>query len=1309
MRRPPLISLFAATALFFIALVLQTGALRAEGPLRVGAACVDTTPVEFPVKVNGSFAPAFVSKVADPLHARAIVVDDGITRFAFCTVDACGMNDALRDEIAQEVALQSDLDADRIMIASTHCHSAPALTLILGCDADEKYVAFVKPKIIETILTACANRTPAKVGFGSAPDRENVYCRRFLMKPDTAWSLPSAFTGSKRDLAMMNPGVNNPNAISRTGVPDPTVSVLAFETLDGKPLALLANYSLHYVGASGISSDYFGLFCENIGQKLGADNSFVAMMTNGTSGDVNTVDYLNPTRTFTKETVAESVADAAYRAYQSIEFADSVPLAFADTKKTLAIRKPTESDVAKAREYVEKEGITKPRNALDLYALDTVALFDDPGKRTLRLQAFRIGDVAISAIPCEVYSFTGLDLKASSPASSCFTISLANGYFGYIPTVWSFELGGYNTWRARSCCLETEAEPKIRAEILQLWQRCFEPQETPQAVQEIPPQSPEEIAPSETPEEIAPEQTPEEKALDDLVKAQWRREDKIDDSVETYRAAAKNHLERAETMLANMRETLAPEEAASFADTLRTLRQKFELTAADADFSLQAANALYLEIRDVKRKIAFSNSLLDFDELLFCKRVPGNYSHEVQQYFGWRARRGGGLFVLKNPGKSLQCRSILPESFSAGSVLEPRLNPDGNRIVFSWTPVPDEPYSPLDVFSTDPPQRGFYHLYTVNADGSNLAQITNDSFDDTMPNWLADGGIVFCSTRRLSNGRCHWWGIGKRWNTYTLHRCDGDGKNIETLSFNDTNEWFPVVDPTGLIYYSRWDYIDRDAVSHQNLWSTRPDGTNPRAVWGNATPKPLCTFSIQPVPGTGKFVFIASAHHATTGGPLVLLDPNAGVDGLEGLTNLTPEIPYPETDETGGQISVSEFYESPYPLSEDLYLVAYSPTPLPPEGTEPSANALGLYLLDSAGNRELIYRDNDFCAMNPIPIRASVAPPVIQSQLPANRPDWGEVSITDVCQGLGDDVKRENIKEIRVVQIFPKTTRDYPPIGLAGEENGRAILGTVPVKSDGSAYFRVPADKPILFQVLDNEGRAYQTMRSLTYLRPGEQISCVGCHENRQSAGYAPMAQNAVKSGVGGDGRPLAMRRAPSEIDPGTLGGRPFSYVETVQPIFDAKCVECHNNERPDGGMNLTGALLPAETLTGMKMFGEGNFQLFDAPADCFSESYFALCGGMIFYGDNGQDPAKAANAWIPRFGGRNTIQMTEPGGRYGAIGSRLMKLLDAGHEGVELTDDQRRALSAWIDLNGIFYGVYEPQEQQKQLRGERVAMPDIQ
>ncbi len=142
-----------------------------------------------------------------------------------------------------------------------------------------------------------------------------------------------------------------------------------------------------------------------------------------------------------------------------------------------------------------------------------------------------------------------------------------------------------------------------------------------------------------------------------------------------------------------------------------------------------------------------------------------------------------------------------------------------------------------------------------------------------MPAWLPDGGIVFCSTRRRGYARCFGPQFSPRWHVYTLHRVQPDGSNLRTLSYHDTNEWFPTVAHNGLIVYARWDYIDRDAVTHQNLWATRPDGTNPVALWGNATPKPHCTFQAQPVPGSHKFLATASAHHSITAGSIVLVDP----------------------------------------------------------------------------------------------------------------------------------------------------------------------------------------------------------------------------------------------------------------------------------------------------------------------------------------------------------------------------------------------------------------------------------------------------
>lgn len=472
MKRPLQYFLISVVAATFLALggAFRTLVAQENAPVfRAGAAVVDTTPTEFPRMCNGGFVPFYLSKVSDPLNARAIVLDDGTTKIAFAVVDACVMSGTLRDEVVAEVEKQTGISRRNIVVSTTHCHSAPSLELTLGCPPDKEYVDFVRPKIVEALVAANAALQPARVGWGFSEDRDNVFCRRFYMKPGTADSIPAAFSGIAENKAMMNPGTNNPNAITRLGVPDPTVSVLYLQTFDGKPLALLGNYSTHYAGASDISADYFGVFREKIAELLGAPENFVAMMTNGTSGDSNCIDFLNPERTFTKETVGESVAKAAFDACGKIEFNDWVPVKMIESELTLSIRKPTAEEVEVAKEFLREAGSPDaPRDRTEVYAFDTIALADEPSERTLKLQGIRIGDLGIATVPCEVYSFTGRDLKTNAPTKQTFTISLANGYQGYIPTAESFELGGYNTWRARSCCLETTAEPKIRAELLRL-------------------------------------------------------------------------------------------------------------------------------------------------------------------------------------------------------------------------------------------------------------------------------------------------------------------------------------------------------------------------------------------------------------------------------------------------------------------------------------------------------------------------------------------------------------------------------------------------------------------------------------------------------------------------------------------------------------------------------------------------------------------------------------------------------------------------------------------------------------------------
>jgi hypothetical protein len=748
-----------------------------------------------------------------------------------------------------------------------------------------------------------------------------------------------------------------------------------------------------------------------------------------------------------------------------------------------------------------------------------------------------------------------------------------------------------------------------------------------------------------------------------MVQLDWARQDAVLDNVESYVRACPQQVDKARYLLGEL-------QRAQPGSLLRQEAGQLErLAAAQRDpRDLAQWRCLYLQIRWLKRHIALANPLMDFDQLLFCKRVPTSYSHLVMQYYGWRARPGGGIYVLDRPGYSLSCRDLFGGRLESGNVLEPRLAYDGGRIVFAFVQCRSDGQAWDPAIIDNTVDDGFYHIWTGSTDGTGLRQLTQGPYDDVMPCWLPDGGFAFSSTRRRGYARCFGGQFSQRWHVYTLHRMNDDGTLMRLLSAHDTNEWFPTVLDTGRILYSRWDYIDRDAVTHQNLWAMRPDGTNPVAVWGNATSSPHCAFQAQPIPGSGKIVFTASAHHSITGGSLVIVDPSVGDNGHAAIRRITPEIPFPEAE----GMDIQEYYDAPWPLSEQFFLVAYSPTPLVWEPGANARNALGIYLLDTFGNRELIYRDPDIGCTNPCPLVPRPAPPVISSSLADDATGMGEMVLTDVYQGLGD-IPRGTIKQLRIIQILPKTTHvaNTPRVGLALEENARAILGTVPVEPDGSARFMVPAMKPVLFQALDDDGSAYQTMRTITYVQPGERVACSGCHESRLTTPTNRVA--------------LALHRPASAIDAGPYGGRPFSFMEVVQPILNEHCVRCHGPQKQDGNLDLS-----------------------DTPRDGFTQSYWALCGDRDFWGA-GTNPTTASEAWVPRFGGRNQIQVTPPGGLYGARGSRLIKLLRAGHYDAQLIDEDLRRFAAWIDCNAVFYGAYRPDEQARQLRGEVLAMPDVQ
>ena len=449
-------------------------AAAADKLFRAGAFAIDITPLELPVLVNGNMNAVLADKVNDRLHARCLVLDDGTNQVAIVIVDSCMIPRSLLDEAKDMASKATGIPTSHMLISATHTHSAPSSYGCLGTDADAKYIRFLPPQIAKGIVQAQKNLAPARIGWGMGRDEKNVANRHWVMKPGIAPT--NRFGGTKDDTVMMHPGHNNPNAIRAAGPVDPDVPVVSLQTPDGKPIAVLSAYSLHYVGAKALSADYFAVFCDKIAGKIGVppetDKSgppFMAALANATSGDTWLMDYTQKERRkYDLEGVAEDVSSAAFEAYQKITYFDWVPLVMEEKLLSVGVRMPSSEEVTAAREMVKTIEEGKPKTLEQIYARETLLLNDLPPTRELKLQAIRIGDLAIGTIPNEVYGSTGLNIKKDSPIKTTFVIELANGCEGYLPPPDLLKLGGYTTWRARTSCLESEAEPKIRAAVLEL-------------------------------------------------------------------------------------------------------------------------------------------------------------------------------------------------------------------------------------------------------------------------------------------------------------------------------------------------------------------------------------------------------------------------------------------------------------------------------------------------------------------------------------------------------------------------------------------------------------------------------------------------------------------------------------------------------------------------------------------------------------------------------------------------------------------------------------------------------------------------
>ena len=466
-----------ALLLALVSFALSLGAAEKPKQLRAGAATSNLTPA-IGGDIIGGFHPIPSTHIHDELHARCLVLDNGETRVALVVCDLLGAAREVFDEARRLVTEETGLPGAHLLMSATHTHSA---TSALGTNRFQvnrpldDYQRFVARRIADGVQRAINNLAPARVGWATGSEPRHVFNRRWFLKPGT---MPVNPFGSTNDLVKMNPGRASKDLDRPSGPTDPEIVLLSVQTADGQPLAVMANYSLHYVGGvpgGHISADYFALFCDRLQQLLGADRRrppFVAMLANGTSGNINNIDFSQPgvkEAPYTKmKLVADDVAAAAFKALQGIQYHDWVPLKGELRELDLARRRVTPEQLDRAKEVLARpKTIARPATLEEIYAQRTLDLSASPATLKIPVQALRIGGLGLGGIPCETFVETGLALKAKSPFQPSCIFSIANGYYGYLPTPEHHRLGGYETWLGTNR-LEEQASEKILAALLEM-------------------------------------------------------------------------------------------------------------------------------------------------------------------------------------------------------------------------------------------------------------------------------------------------------------------------------------------------------------------------------------------------------------------------------------------------------------------------------------------------------------------------------------------------------------------------------------------------------------------------------------------------------------------------------------------------------------------------------------------------------------------------------------------------------------------------------------------------------------------------
>ncbi len=526
-----------------------------------------------------------------------------------------------------------------------------------------------------------------------------------------------------------------------------------------------------------------------------------------------------------------------------------------------------------------------------------------------------------------------------------------------------------------------------------------------------------------------------------------------------------------------------------------------------------------------------------------------------------------------------------------GGVRDPQMHYDGKKILFSYrrggTPT--------------------YHLYEINIDGTGLTQLTDGPDDDIEPTYLPDGGIMFGSSRCRRFVNCWFSRVA------TLYRCDVDGSNIRMVSSNNDHDNTPWVLPDGRVLYMRWEYVDRSQVHFHHLWTVNPDGTGQMTWYGNEFGG-TAMLDAKPIQGTNKVVVSFSPGHGRPEhmGHVTVVDPSAGPD----IRPVTKQI------SKGNQM-----FRDPFAMTEECFLVA---------------NQQGLFVMDGDGSTELVYAlpsdERHMECHEPRLLRARRREPTIGSQADLSK-ETGELVLADIYNGRNmEGIERGEIKSLLVLEQLPEPVHfsgGMEPISIGGTFTMARVLGTVPVEPDGSAYMELPALRSLFLVALDKDDLSVKRMQSFVTIQPGERTSCVGCHEQRSRT--AP-----VGAGL------MALMHPANKVAPISDVPSVLDFPRDIQPILNKRCVECHNPDRREGKVDLSGDHTPK-----------------------YTNSYWTIVRhGLVADGRNQPYSNRAAR----------TI---------GSSASRLMKLIDGSHYDAELTELERKTVRLWIDTSATYPGTY--------------------